>query len=95
MMVLLIVPMIAWAKHGSPISSGDIMQAVSRPFISGFMAAALTFGILYLFGESMSPFTRIFTGCGILFGVYIVILFYIMRQKEVYIDLLRLLKTNS
>jgi PST family polysaccharide transporter len=94
-MTLLIVPVIAWAKHGTLISSGDIVQAVSRPFLSATVAAALAFGIQFLFGRSMSPFLRLGLGVGVLSGSYLWMLLYVMGQKAIYLDLLRVLRRRS
>ena len=94
-MTLLIVPMIAWAKHRSPISSRDIWQVVSLPLLSGIVAATLTAGVQFLFGRSLSPLPRILLVTIVLFGSYLWVLLHVMGQKVMYLDLLRELRKRS
>ena len=88
-MTLWVVPHIAWAVHGTVISFRDIAVAVSRPFVSGIVAAVFTLGVQFLFGQSLSHLPRLVLGITILFGTYIGMLFYVMGQKTFYSDLLR------
>ena len=94
-MTLLIVPVMAWAKHGTLISWWDLLQAVSRPFLSATVAAAFAFGVQFLCGRSLSPFLRLALGIGVLSGSYLWMLLYVMGQKAFYLDLLRGLKDRS
>ena len=94
-MTLMIGPTIAWAKHGTPISFRDIYQAVIPAFLSGVVAAVLTFLFQYYLMHDKSPFTRLISGCSVLFTVYIVILFYVMKQKQTYVDLIKQLRNSS
>ncbi len=94
-MTLLIVPMIAWAKHGSSISSRDILRTVSRPFLSAIVAAAVAFGVQYLCGRSLSPLLRLTLGVVVLSGSYLWMLLYVMGQKAMYLDLCRALRKRS
>jgi O-antigen/teichoic acid export membrane protein len=88
-LTLLIVPVIAWAKKGTVISSRDILQAVSRPFLSAIVAAAIAFGVKSVCGQSLSPFVRLMLGVGVLSGSYLFMLLYVMGQKRMYVELLR------
>jgi PST family polysaccharide transporter len=95
MMMLLIVPMIVWAIHGSPISKRDVLQTVKRPCVSGIVAGAITFGVNFFFRELLSPFPRLLLGCFVLLGSYLMMLLYVMGQKDMYLDLLRELRNRS
>lgn len=53
-MTLLVVPLIAWCIHGTGITGRDILQTVSRPFVSGIVAAILSFCIKLYFGQFVS-----------------------------------------
>lgn len=88
-LTLLIVPVIAWAKKGTAISSWDIMQAVSRPFLSAIVAAGVAFGVQFLYGRSLSPFVRLALGVVVLSGTYFWMLLHVMGQKALYVDLFR------
>jgi PST family polysaccharide transporter len=88
-MTLLIVPMIAWAKRGTSITSKDIIQAISPPFVAGIVAAAFTFGGKYYFSQSLSPFFILSFGTVFLLSSYVWILLYVMGQKNLYLDVFR------
>jgi PST family polysaccharide transporter len=92
---LFIVPMIAWAKHGTLISSRDVLEAIRRPFLSATAAAAIAFGVQFLCGRSLPPFLRLGLGVGVLSGSYLWMLLYIMGQKEMYLELFRGLRRPS
>jgi PST family polysaccharide transporter len=94
-MILLVVPMIAWAVHGSPISVGDVLEAVKRPSISGIAAGIVAFGADIVIGVSLPPFLRLFFGGVVLLAAYLLLLLYVMGQKETYLDLFRELRKRS
>jgi O-antigen/teichoic acid export membrane protein len=88
-MTMSAVPLIAWCIHGTMISSRDFLDAVSRPFLSAIVAAALAFGVQAFYGQSLSPFPRLILGGGILMLSYLWMLLYVMGQKAFYFDLLQ------
>ena len=94
-LTLLIVPVIAWAKNGTAISWWDILQTVSRPFLSAIVAAAAAFAVQILFGRSLSPFLRLALGVIVLSGAYLWMLLYVMGQKATYLDLFRGLRRRE
>jgi O-antigen/teichoic acid export membrane protein len=53
-MTLWVIPHIAWCIHGTGISGRDILQTVSRPFVSGIVAAAMAYGVQFYFDEFIS-----------------------------------------
>ena len=88
-MVLLIAPVILWAKHGTLITAADVLRAVGRPVLSAVLGAAATLALRGLLGLVQPAFLRLVVETAVLFGVYILILLFILKQKEVYLDLLR------
>ncbi len=94
-MTLWVIPHIAWCVHGTVVSLRDILLTVSRPLLSGLVAAALAFGAHRLCLPYMPPLPRLFIGGVVLLGVYLVMLLYVMGQKMFYVDLLRNLKKRS
>jgi len=94
-MTLWVIPHVAWGVHGTVISLRDIVLVASRPLVSGIVAAALTFGVQFSCGQSMSPLPRLILGAIVLSGVYAGMLLYVMKQKAFYVDLLRGMRKRS
>lgn len=88
-MSIWLVPHIFWCIHGTNISFRDILNVLRRPVISAGVAAAMAFGVQFQYGRALPPLARLVSGCGILFGVYGVMLLYVMGQKAFYVDLIR------
>jgi O-antigen/teichoic acid export membrane protein len=88
-MILCLIPLIAWATHGTVISFRDILRVVSRPLLSGIVAAALAFGLQLLYGSLLPPLPRLVLGVTVVFSAYIGMLLYVMGMKPFYLDLLR------
>jgi len=88
-MMLLVVPMIIWARHGTSISTLDIFRSISKPFIAGVIAAISTIFVQYSFGEMWSPFYKLFLGMCSLTCSYLFLLLYVMGEKSKYIDIFR------
>jgi len=88
-LTLWFIPHIAWCVHGTVVSLGDILRTAGRPILSGLAGAAVALGLQFLYGRHLSPLPRLVVGNVILFGVYAAMLLYAMRQKAVYLDLLR------
>ena len=89
MMLLAAFPMIAWAIHGTVISMSDILRTVSRPMLSGFVAAGLVMALRFLYGPSLSPLPRLALGVALMLVAYLGMLMYVMGQKSFYLDILR------
>jgi O-antigen/teichoic acid export membrane protein len=94
-LILWVVPHIAWCVHGTGISLRDILLAVARPLVSGILAAAVALGILHFCSYLLGPLPRLALGCGVLGGVYILILLFVMGEKKFYLELIRGLKRRS
>lgn len=88
-MTLWAIPHIAWCVHGTGITLRDMGIAVSRPLLSGIVAAALAFGAQSFYGQSLSPLPRLILGGTILSVAYLGMLLYVMGQKVFYLDLVR------
>jgi PST family polysaccharide transporter len=86
-LALWVVPHIAWCVHGTAISLWDIGLVVSRPLVSGIVAAAFAFGVRFFCGQSLSHLLTLILETTVLMVVYVGMLFYVMDQKGVYWDL--------
>jgi PST family polysaccharide transporter len=88
-MTVWLVPHILWCIHGTNISFWDIINVVKRPVASVTVGAFVAFLVVLQVGPALSPLFRLVVGCGILFGIYALMLLYVMGQKAFYIDLIR------
>lgn len=94
-MMLWAIPHIAWCVHGTVVSLRDILLAASRPFISGLLAAAVALGVQYVWAQSLLPLPRLLLSSSVLLVAYVAVLFFVMGQKAVYLDILRKLRGRS
>jgi len=88
-MVVLIVPVVLWAKCDLPISNLNILETLKPPIVSVLVSAA---GILLMAGalEHIHPvFLRLVVESAIFFGVFVVMLLFVMKQKTTYLNILR------
>jgi len=88
-MVLGIVPISAWAVHGTVISIWDILQALSRPLISSVVAAAIAFGVHLFYGALLPLLPRLLLESALFGATYLGVLLFVVGQKSFYLDLLR------
>lgn len=94
-MVLAVMPLIAWAVRGTAITIGDIVKTIAKPFTSGLFAALLAFGVHTALQGRLSHLGLLVLECTVLFAVFLAMLFYVMGQKEFYMDLLEGLRNRS
>jgi O-antigen/teichoic acid export membrane protein len=87
-MVLLIVPCVAWAKHGTGISTKDYWGAVKPPLIAGVGAVVAGLTAKLAFQNTLGPFLLLGLGCALSFAVYALLLLFVLDQKTMYADLL-------
>ena len=86
--MLWVVPVIAWAVHGTAISFRDVLRVTSPLLASIIPAAGLGFGI-HLFVQTGPPLLRLFVETLVLFSTYFGVLLFVAGQKLLYLDLLR------
>jgi O-antigen/teichoic acid export membrane protein len=94
-MLLWVVPVIAWSVHGTVISIGDVLLAVSRPLASSIVAAALAFAVRSVYGQSLSLLPRLVLETTVLLVTFLGMLLFATGQKSLYLDLLRGLREPS
>ncbi|MGB7134099.1 MAG: oligosaccharide flippase family protein, partial [Acidobacteriaceae bacterium] len=94
-MMLWLIPHIAWCVHGTGISLGDVLMAASRPLASGVVAGAITLAMVLLYGPLLSPVLRLVTENAVLMLLYLAILLFVTGQKTLYLDLFRGWKAAS
>lgn len=88
-MALWLFPHIAWCVKGTAISFWDVIQSLSRPLLSGAVAAILPLALELFYGSGLSPLLRLVIGVTSFFAVYLGMLLYVMGQEAFYIDLIK------
>jgi O-antigen/teichoic acid export membrane protein len=88
-MMVTVIPLAAWAVHGTPISLRQLLQAIGRPVLSGIVAAVPTFLLRMFIGSALSPIPRLALSVAIVCAIYLVILLYVMGQKNLYVEIFR------
>jgi O-antigen/teichoic acid export membrane protein len=92
-MTLWVVPHLVWCLHGTAISLSDILWAISRPFMSGMVAAVVA--VQVQFEGVGTPLMKLLLEGGIMFSVYFLMLLFVMGQRAFYLDLLATLRKSS
>ena len=88
-MLLLALPVILWAKHGTLITMSDIWKALLIPFASAIAGAAVALALSGAVTQLSNTFLRLIVECSILFGIYLLMLIFVMKQGSIYLGLLR------
>jgi PST family polysaccharide transporter len=88
-MVLWVVPHIAWCVHGTAISLRDVGTTVIRPLACGVVAGAIGYAVRLMCGDFLSPLLRLVLENGVLAVTFFAVLVFVAGQKALYVDLLR------
>lgn len=88
-MILWVIPHIAWCVKDTGVSLRDILVTVSKPLVSGAVGVMLAFSVHHFCVPVMSALPRVVIAGVVLLAVYIGMLFYVMGQKALYIDVLK------
>jgi O-antigen/teichoic acid export membrane protein len=87
--VLLVLPVILWATHKTPVTAVDTIKVIMRPFFSILIAAGSVLANWSFIYSLTLPLLRLIAANAILFGVYFVVFWFVMDQKAIYLPLLR------
>lgn len=88
-MLVLLVPIVVWAKHGTGISTGDYVRSVVRPIVAGLMGGAAGWVAQFLLRGTIKPVPLLTLELALFCLVYGGILAFVMKQKDFYLDLAR------
>jgi len=94
-MILLSVPMVAWAKHGTGITTRNYFDAIKHPLIAGAGGAAAGWAFKAGFQNSMGALPLLVLGVTLALAVYAAILLFVLRQRHIYVDLVRQLNPRK
>jgi PST family polysaccharide transporter len=88
-MVLSVVPVLLWARRGTLITMLDIFRSARPSLMSMVTGIAATLAIRPLMDHVEPGFGRLVAESTVLYGAYLFTLVFIMKQKSVYVGLLR------
>jgi O-antigen/teichoic acid export membrane protein len=92
MMTLTVVPIVAWAVHGTVISVPDILRVLCLPLGASIVAAGVAFGVRFFYGAFLSPLPRLLLEGTVLLVSYVAVLLLAAGRNSVYTEILRELK---
>jgi len=87
-LTLLLVPIAAWSKLGTGISWTDLWRATRPTFLSGLAAGVLGLLMKLTLSERLAPGLCLLAGLSLVFCVYTWMLLFVMKQKQMYLDIL-------
>jgi PST family polysaccharide transporter len=87
-MVLWIVPHVLWCIHGTMIAPRDLLKAAGRILLSAGVASIVGLTVQVACRSLSWPVLRLMLGASALAISYLWMLLIVMRQKDLYLDLL-------
>jgi PST family polysaccharide transporter len=94
-MTLRVVPIIAWAVHGTPISVREVLRAFGLPLGACVIAAALTSALQLTYEAALTPLPRLLLSSTILVVTYTTVLLLAAGRNSVYERTFRQLTRRS
>ena len=88
-MILSVLPLIAWAVHGTSISVRDIVKTIGQPLTSSFVGTVVALLARFTIGKFLAPLPLLVMESSILLIVFVLMLFYVMKQKTFYMNLIQ------
>ena len=85
-MVLITIPIVAWAKHGMGVTWSGLLAASKAPFLAGLLAGSMGLLAKIAFGGTLAPIAVLILAGGLVFTIYASALIA-MGQKKLYVDL--------
>jgi len=88
-MILWLLPHIAWCVYGTVVSFRDILVTAGRLLAIGIVAGGVAFAVRLSIGHLMSAFPRlVLESAGVLIP-FVGVLLFVSGQKALYLDVLR------
>ncbi len=87
-MMAWVLPLIAWAVHGTEISFWDVVRTAGPPLLSSFAAGALALGVGLTLAHGFSPLVRLIIESGVLIAVFLAAVMLVAGQRSLYFGLL-------
>lgn len=88
--LLLIPPILFWSTRGTLISVTETLMVISRPLLAGLVGTGAALAVSAGLTRFLTvPIPRLFVVSFVLFGVYGIVLLFVLGQKTVYASVLR------
>jgi PST family polysaccharide transporter len=88
--LFLIPPILFWSTRGTLISVTETLMVISRPLLAGLVGTGAALAASAGLTRFLTlPVSRLFVASSVLFGVYGIILLFVLGQKTVYAAVLR------
>jgi O-antigen/teichoic acid export membrane protein len=94
-MTLWLIPHLVWCSYNTVVSAFDLLAMVYRPVLASAVAAAIAFGFEHYFGSELAPLLRLLLGGGVMVITYMLMLLFVLGQKEFYLDLIKGLRSST
>lgn len=95
LMMLWMIPALAWCVHGTVISIRDILLRLTWPLVSSIVAAAFAIAVRAFYGQVMSALPRLILEGMVMLVVYLGMLVFATGQRSLYLELLHGLKSTA
>jgi len=93
--ILWMLPHIAWCVHRTIVSFWDILRTASPPVVSGVLAGMFAVTVRSFYGQFLPPLLRLVLESSVVCAAYLGILLFAAGQRSFYLDLLRGFKAAS
>jgi O-antigen/teichoic acid export membrane protein len=87
-MTLGILPISAWALHGTVVRVWDILRALRRPLVSSVVAAGAAYGVHLFYGSTLSLLPRLLLESTLFGTTYLGVLLFVAGRRAFNLDLL-------
>jgi O-antigen/teichoic acid export membrane protein len=94
-MVLWVIPFIAWCVRGTAVSFWGVLLVVIRSLAFGILAGGVAYAVQATWGQFLTPLPRLILESSVLLIVFFGLLLFVGGQKALYLDLLRGLRKPS
>ena len=87
-LLLLLIPIAAMSKHGTRITWTDLWRATRPSFLCGLLAGAAGLFVKLTLDGKLAPVFCLMLGFTTVLGIYVWALVIVMRQKQMFMDVL-------
>jgi O-antigen/teichoic acid export membrane protein len=87
-MITWVLPLIAWAVHGTEISFWDVLRTAGPPLLSSLVAGALALAVGLTVAHTFAPLVRLIVESVVLIAAFLGAVMSFAEQRSLYLGLL-------